>query len=550
VRRLDRERLDHARLALRLRESWRAEREWTRELRGQVQRLYRGGAGTDGGDDVRSLILSAAIRLVEAEKGLLIAREDADDDGDLDVVFAQGFERDPEHSRVAQRFARQVLDRDEIVREDEPRPGDGGTPADDDATAADAEIDSLVAIPLYLRDDFHGVIVCANRPGGFEELDDELLLALGDHAGAELGHDRLEHELRESERSAVRLLAEAAAAHDPVLHRESAELALRAGVLAERLELDQRDRDVLVCATLLRAIGYMTLPDAPRLRPGPLTSEERALLDLHPRVAFNVMSQAPSLRDVATAVLYHHERWDGTGYPAGLAGRDIPLAARAVALLEAYGAMTHERPYRDPWTSERACEALVAGAGSQFDPSLVEVFVEQVGGAAPVVTEDVSEAVLEALPLDTAQPGGVLAGPLIDPLTLLGDRRGLQHDVAAAARHTSSFAVVLIELTELRRVNDQSGFVAGDRMVVQAARNARRAAARLGGTAYRLGGRRFAILVPARESGLFMNVLGEVRDEFIRGPVVRTAMSAWMPGESGEAVLSRARSALRADAAV
>jgi hypothetical protein len=162
------------------------------------------------GEDAKSLILEAAIKLVEAEKGLLISREDEDGDGALDVVLWRGFDHDPTHSAVVQRFARAVLARDEILRDDDP-----ARPGDTEATAADGEIDALVAIPLYLHDRFHGVIVCANRAGGFEEIGDELLLALGDHAGSALHHGRLQHELRDAHRSAVRVLAEAIAARDP-----------------------------------------------------------------------------------------------------------------------------------------------------------------------------------------------------------------------------------------------------------------------------------------------------------------------------------------------
>ena len=209
---------------------------------------------------MKGLILKAAIELVEAEKGLLISREDDDGDGALDVVLSHGFEHDPSQSALAQRFARAVLARDEILREDDPRRPDAT-----EATAADGEIDTLVAIPLYLRDRFHGVIVCANRAGGFEEVGDELLLALGDHAGAALHHGRLEHELRDAHRSAVRVLTEAVAAHDPVLHRETCELAVHAGLLAEELGFDDRRRDVVITATLLRTVGYLALPTRPWL---------------------------------------------------------------------------------------------------------------------------------------------------------------------------------------------------------------------------------------------------------------------------------------------
>jgi GGDEF domain-containing protein len=539
VRRLESERDHEAQLLERLRRSWQAEREWSRELRGQLQRMQtmpgrRVEERSDG--DVRALILKAAIELVDAEKGLLVSHQDEDSDGALDVVLHQGFERDPTQSAIAQRFARAVLARDEILRDDDPRP-----PGDTEATAADREIDTLVAIPLYLRDRFHGVIVCANRAGGFHEVGDELLLALGDHAGAALQHGRLQHELRDAHRSTVRALTEAVAAHDPVLHGETAELALHAGLLAGDLGLDERSRDVLITATLLRAVGYLAMPGRPGLHAEPLTADERSLIELHPRLGFNILMQAPALQDAATAVLYHHERFDGSGYPAGLRAHDIPLAARVLAVLEAYGAMTHERPHREPWPPEHACEALIAAAGSQFDPEITHLFVEQVRRAPRIVEDDVAAAVLDALPLE---PGDLVAAA-VDGATLLGNHRRLQHDVSAAARHDTPFGVVVLELVDLPHVNAENGHLAGDRLIEQAARSARRAAARLGGTAYRASGRRLAILIPAREKSCTADVLVDVHAEFIGGPAIRAAFAAWSPGEDGQAMLARARDALR-----
>ena len=548
VRRLEAAREQEKQLVARLRHSWEAEREWSRELRGQIQRMQSTHRVLDGqGDDLHALILAAAIRLVDADKGMLISRQDEDGDGALDVVQANGFEHDPSHSAVAQRFARAVLARDEILRDDDPP-----APGDSEATPADAEIDTLVAIPLYLKDRFHGVIVCVNRAGGFEDVGDEMLLALGDHAGAALHHGRLQHELRDAHRSALRVLVEAVAAHDPVLHRETSELAVHAGLLAKELGLDQRARDVLVCATLLRAVGYLALPDQPRLRPGALTPDERSLIELHPRLGFNVLMQAPALHEAATAVLYHHERIDGLGYPAGLAGQDIPLAARVLAVVEAYGALTHERPYRASRTQEEACEALVEAAGTQLDPEITQLFVEQVRRAPRLVRDDVSEAVLDALPLDLGGGADGLPGfaaESVDRATLLGNHHRLQQDASAAAEHSSPFGVLVLELVDLPRINEEAGHAAGDRLIEQAARSARRVAGRLGGTAYRVSGRRLGILVPARDGRLMTGMLDEVQAEFLSGPAIRAAMSAWSPGQPGEAVVARARDALKQDVA-
>jgi HD-GYP domain-containing protein (c-di-GMP phosphodiesterase class II) len=536
--------LSRERIVLRrLRDSWQAEREWSRELRLQVQELQGRASGRGG---VLELLLTATIQLVEAEKGLLLTREDEDADGDLDLVTAAGFSHDPEHSSIVQRFAREVLAEDQIVREDEPpKRQDGATPAD-------GEIDALVAIPLYIRDRFHGVIVCVNRPGGFAEVDDDVLLALGNQAGAVLHHGRLNDELREAHRAVVRVLAEAVSARDPLLHRESLALSVLAGRLARDLGLDEHDRDVLVVATLLRAVGYLPLPERLLLNPGPLTPDERSLISIHARLGFEILRQAPALRQPAMAVLYHHERYDGHGYPAGLRGQDIPLAARALSVLEAYSAMTHERPHRAPRSADEACDELIEHAGTQFDPEIVELVVERARrGSMPADDEPVG-ALLESLPLDRRDGDhealDAVRGATLDGLTLLGDHRALQRalkDAENGATPVRHFAIVLLQLQDLPRINDELGFVAGDRLIELAARSAAAAATRLGATAYRASGRRFALHVPLREGDDLGEVLEAVRSEFVGGPVVEVVASAHKPGDRGEDVIARARRALK-----
>ena len=148
---------------------------------------------------------------------------------------------------------------------------------------------------------------------------------------------------------------------------------------------------------------------------------------------------------------------------------------------------------------------------------------------------------LEALPLEA---GDVVAAA-IDGATLLGNHQRLQQDIGAAAGRHTPFGLVVIELVELPRINAEAGHVAGDRMIREAARSVRRAAARLGGTAYRMSGRRLAILVRARDGRLSARVLEDVQAEFIAGPAMRAAMAVWTPGEAGDAFLARARHALK-----
>jgi HD-GYP domain-containing protein (c-di-GMP phosphodiesterase class II)/GGDEF domain-containing protein len=546
LRRLQATLTRHDEMLSKVQRAWKAEREWSRELRTQIGRMRPERSSFESHGDVRELVLEAAIKLAEGDRGLLLSREDEDDDGELDLVASLGFTHDPRHSAIGQRFAREVLARDEIVRQDDPTAGGP------DRTPADEEIASLVAIPVYLRDHFHGVVVVANRKGGFDDVDDNVLLALGDHAGAALQHGQLRHQVRDANRAAVRILVEAVAAGDPLLHRESSQLAVLAIHLAHELGLNERDRDVLVCAVLLRGVGQLALPEQLLLKPGPLTPDERALVEMHPRIGFNVIGQAPVLRDVATTVLYHHERWDGGGYPAGLSETDIPTLARAVAILEAYGSMTHQRSYRDALSSEEACQVIVDGAGTQFDPEIAQVFVEDVRRSSGAPSDALAQTVLEALPFDPVAAAdstlGPLGGPATDGLTLLGDHRALQHGVREAVRAAQSngrtFAMVMVQIERLAEINAESSFLVGDRVLHVAARNVRRVAVRLGGTAYRASGRRLAILVPLRADLTPERIAEEVRLEFAGGPAASHAIVVWDRGVRGEDFIARARDAL------
>lgn len=536
---LDRRQADLLRrrqLIERLHRSRRAERDWNQELRLQLGRAQtsRGALAEDA--DVREHILRAAIELVEADKGLLLSRDDGDSDGDLDLVCVHGFEHDPEHSAIAQRFAREVLDRDRIVRED--APADGGEPA-----AADAEIDNLVAIPLYLLDRFQGVVVCANREGGFEDVDDELLLALGDHAGTALHTQRLQNELNDARRAAMRMLADTLEAHDPLLRREAGEAAMLARMLCRRLELDEPEQEVVATAMLLRDVGHVAVPEHILLKPGPLSPEERSIVELHPRVGFRLIGRLPALDDVAAAVLYHHERCDGTGYPVGLAGDAIPRAARIVAVVDAYSAMVHDRPHRPARSPERALAELSAAAGTQLDPEITEIFLEEVRGAGAGLHAELADAVASAL--DTGGlPGRREETAAADPLTLLAGHRTFREAAQAAATVGVGFTVALVELDGLEDVNRREGYLAGDRMILSAARNVQLAVVRLGGAVYRDGGRRFGVLLGSPPGLPQPDLLAELHTEFAIGPPVRVGLATWAAGETGDDVVSRARAAL------
>lgn len=152
-------------------------------------------------------------------------------------------------------------------------------------------------------------------------------------------------------------------------------VALNAYTMGEALGLDPHELRDLYWAGLLHDLGKIAIPENILLKPGPLTEDEMALVRRHTIVGAELLaSVAEDYRQIALGVRHHHERWDGTGYPDGLAGPAIPLIARILAVVDVFEALTCDRPYRQAWDPERALAYLREQSGSHFDPALVPVF--------------------------------------------------------------------------------------------------------------------------------------------------------------------------------
>jgi len=534
------------RLRSRLIRARQAEQEWNRELRGQVFRMHaeRGALGDVG--DLRGLVVRLSVTLLEAEKGLLLSREDRDGDNQLDLVASVGFDRDPRHSALAQRFAKEVLEHDKTVREDS-----GKQLQEAAETKADEEIRNLVAIPIYIRDQFSGVVVCANRDGGFDEFDDEVLVSLGDHAGAVLENGRLHGELRGSYLATVTMLADAIQAKDPFLRGHSDEVSGYVAAVADRLGLDPKSREELVFASLLHDVGKIGISERILLKPAKLTPEEYSVVQLHPRIGYRLVQKVPALRPISSAILHHHERFDGDGYPGRLRGEDIPLEARVICVADSFSAMTAERPYRGRMSLEEACEELERCAGTQFDPEVVRIFVEEVR-RRPLDARDVVESALADPELEVRRDGdepilghGSLA--VIDNLTLLYTHRYF-HEVAGSEAQRASlqdrpFSILLVELTDIGEINGRDGYAAGDTAIRMAASAIQRAAVRCGGTAARYGGRCLGLIAPNTDDAAGEGLAGELAGDLREGSVASVSSATWRRGETGDEVIARARGA-------
>jgi putative nucleotidyltransferase with HDIG domain len=171
-------------------------------------------------------------------------------------------------------------------------------------------------------------------------------------------------------------LTAAIEARDPTTHGHSARVAALALTIGEALGWAADRLAALRLGGLLHDVGKLAVSSHVLGKPGPLAPDELAAIRSHPVTGAKLLEQFEDARPALACVLFHHERWDGDGYPTGRAGHDIPLDARVLALADAYDAMTTARPYRRALTSAEARAEIARCAGSQFDPMLSVLFLE------------------------------------------------------------------------------------------------------------------------------------------------------------------------------
>ncbi len=179
---------------------------------------------------------------------------------------------------------------------------------------------------------------------------------------------------RPASRQTADALLRALVERSPALHEHTGHVAELADAVAARMGVGESERAAVRHAAELHDVGKVGIPDAVLHKPGPLDEAEWAFMRQHTLIGERIVSSAPDLAPVAPLVRASHERWDGGGYPDGLAGEAIPLGARIVAVCDAYDAMVAERPYRAARTPAQALAELEACAGAQFDPAVVAAF--------------------------------------------------------------------------------------------------------------------------------------------------------------------------------
>jgi len=168
---------------------------------------------------------------------------------------------------------------------------------------------------------------------------------------------------------------------DAMAQQHSKRVAVRCLEIAERLGLDCETTRSLKYAATLHDLGKITVPRRILDKLTRLSTEEVAIVQTHPHTAVRILQKVDGLKDTLPMICHHHERWDGAGYPDGLAGEDIPIGARVICVAEAYDILTSDVPWRNAVDGKRAIEEIQCCSGTQFDPKVVEALVGSLSAA-------------------------------------------------------------------------------------------------------------------------------------------------------------------------
>jgi PAS domain S-box-containing protein len=241
---------------------------------------------------------------------------------------------------------------------------------------------SYAAIPLMAKGEVKGVLEIFHRSA--LDLDDDLMSFLEmlanqaalaiDNAMLFEGMEKVNIELSMAYDATIQGWSQALELRDQETQGHSMRvldltlrLAAEMGITGQALQDIRR-------GVLLHDIGKMGIPDSILHKPGPLDDEERKMMRMHPQYAYNMLFPISYLRNALDIPYCHHEKWDGSGYPRGLSGETIPLAARIFSIVDVYDALTSNRPYRDAWSKEKTLEYIREQTGKYFDPHIVEIF--------------------------------------------------------------------------------------------------------------------------------------------------------------------------------
>jgi putative nucleotidyltransferase with HDIG domain len=238
---------------------------------------------------------------------------------------------------------------------------------------------TLISAPLVNKDNLVGVINCErliSKKGPFTPENLDLLETLASQASIAIENARLYHNLLNVYLETIRSLAAAIDAKDSYTHGHSRRVTDLSVGISQQMQLARSEVDTIRHASLLHDVGKIGISERILLKPGRLTDEEFETIKSHPHIGAGILNSIEFLKNVCEIIKHHHERFDGKGYPDGLAGEDIPLGSRIICVADSFDAITSQRPYRRPLSFQEAIDEVIRCSGTQFDPDIVDAFLK------------------------------------------------------------------------------------------------------------------------------------------------------------------------------
>jgi len=326
-------------------------------------------------------VMDTLIALMRAERGFLMLRES---DGELSVQIARGIDHinlDEEGFAFSKTIIRKVTESGEPIlttnAQNDPR-------FEAQMSVAAYQLRSILCAPLKLKENLIGVIYVDNKAhsGIFQQDDLGLISAFANQAAVAIDNARLfknlqdaNEELEEAYQATLEGWVRALDMRDRETEGHTQRVTILTGRLARMLGVPEDELLHITRGALLHDIGKMAIPDGILLKPGRLTDDERTVIQKHPVYAQEMLNPIDFLHPAIDIPYCHHEKWDGSGYPRGLKGEDIPFSARIFPVVDVWDALISDRPYRKALPREEVLDHIRADAGKHFDPQVVEAFM-------------------------------------------------------------------------------------------------------------------------------------------------------------------------------
>lgn len=245
------------------------------------------------------------------------------------------------------------------------------------AETRDDPYKSLLCVPLMIRNRVFGLLSLTNQESEscFTPRDLNYISSLTTRASLNLENRILYESIFTSIIDTFKSLVRSIHVRDQYTERHSVNVTRLSVRTARTMNLSSSEIECLEIASILHDIGKIAIPDSVLLKPGGLTDEEYEIIKTHPTIGENILKSIKLFETERKIVRYHHERWDGKGYPDGLSGKDIPLLSRILSVADAYDAMTSDRPYRKGLSVEKAIGELRRNCDTQFDREIVDAFI-------------------------------------------------------------------------------------------------------------------------------------------------------------------------------